>query len=491
MIFFIALLTNPVLSKLPFEIEADNIKLENKNQELYASGDVIIRYKNYTFQSNKAIYLKQKRSLQFQEKVKLKDQNNNLLLADNIEINLESEVGLISNGYIKTTRDYHINAKKIYLKKDHIELLDCQITTCTAKKPEWYFKSDQLNIEKETSLMNSSNNVIYFYNFPIFYIPSFSQSFSNEEITNRPTPEFGYNQIDFTYGNIYLGYVLSSNISGKIGVGASEKRGFRYGLSHIYTPNQNQSLTLKSFHIEKTGFEGGLSYQWTNSETDSLEPIIAALFIPSENKKINLSFFADYTYDNIYFNELFHAIPSFRMNADNINFYFDSTLSGSISSGYYQDRTNKGNRHQLLVNLGQPVYKLSETSRIETQFLLKDNYYQQNKMEWRRLLNSTSFKFDILNTKNRLTYTKLLTKAGKSPFIFDTINEITDDEISTLSEINLKPLILAIESNYQINLKTFRNFKYSAHWVFQCWQIDLDVNTVWQEISLGISIPNL
>ena len=142
MIFFIALLTNPVLSKLPFEIEADNIKLENKNQELYASGDVIIRYKNYTFQSNKAIYLKQKRSLQFQEKVKLKDQNNNLLLADNIEINLESEVGLISNGYIKTTRDYHINAKKIYLKKDHIELLDCQITTCTAKKPEWYFKSD-------------------------------------------------------------------------------------------------------------------------------------------------------------------------------------------------------------------------------------------------------------------------------------------------------------------------------------------------------------
>ena len=127
-VFFIALLTNLSFANLPFEIEADNIKLENKNQELYASGDVIIRYKKYTFQSNKAIYLKQKKALQFQEKVKLKDQNNNFLLADKIVINLESEVGLITNGYIKTAREYHISAKKIILKENQIAL--CVKVSC-------------------------------------------------------------------------------------------------------------------------------------------------------------------------------------------------------------------------------------------------------------------------------------------------------------------------------------------------------------------------
>ena len=96
----------------------------------------------------------------------------------------------------------------------------------------------------------------------------------------------------------------------------------------------------------------------------------------------------------------------------------------------------------------------------------------------------------MINTKNRLTYTKLFSKSGSSPFIFDTINEINDDELSTISEIDFRPILISIESNYQINLKTFRNFKYTLHWVFQCWQIDAEVNTIWKEISFGISIPN-
>ena len=59
------------------------------------------------------------------------------------------------------------------------------------------------------------------------------------------------------------------------------------------------------------------------------------------------------------------------------------------------------------------------------------------------------------------------------------------------SDINFKPLILSIETNYQINLKSFRNFRYTAQWQFQCWQIGLGVDTIWKEINLGISIRNI
>ena len=128
---------------------------------------------------------------------------------------------------------------------------------------------------------------------------------------------------------------------------------------------------------------------------------------------------------------------------------------------------------------------------VNNQIQLKDNYYSDDLVYWRRLLNSTSFDFDLLNTENTLTYTKILVNNGGSPFIFDTINEVNDDELSTRSKITLLPVILSVNSDYQINNKSFRNFQYSLHWVFQCWQLDFSINTVWKEVSFGISIPNI
>ena len=88
-----------------------------------------------------------------------------------------------------------------------------------------------------------------------------------KQVTNRPTPEFGYNQIDKTYFNIYLGYLISNEVAGKAGVGISTERGFRYGATHIYTINKNNTLELKTYNVEKTGFEGGAKYQWIKKHT--------------------------------------------------------------------------------------------------------------------------------------------------------------------------------------------------------------------------------
>ena len=80
---------------------------------------------------------------------------------------------------------------------------------------------------------------------------------------------------------------------------------------------------------------------------------------------------------------------------------------------------------------------------------------------------------------------------GGSPFVFDSINEINQDEIALLSTIKFHPIILNFNADYQLEEKSFRNLIYSLSYVFQCWQVDINVNTVWEEISFGISVPSL
>tara|TARA_Y100001935_G_C17309572_1_gene514842 strand:- start:462 stop:1916 length:1455 start_codon:yes stop_codon:yes gene_type:complete len=476
---------------LPFDVEADHFKLVNKGEVFYASGNVVIAYKHYSLKSNDLQYSKKNNELKLVGDVSIYDRQNNHLMADSLRLFLDSEEGEILNGHIRTNKDYIIQSTRIVLKSDVIELKDCSITTCQSLSPEWYFKSQFLSVNQRNNFINADQNTLYFYGLPVFYIPSFSQSVSDATISNRPTPEFGYNQIDQTFFNVYLGYLLSENITGKAGVGTSERRGFRYGATHIYTPQKNQSLTIKTYDVHQTGFEGGLSYRWQNEDDDSFQPFISALFIPSENKTINASFFMDYLYDTSHYNELYHSLPDVRLAVDHIPFYFGFEVSGEIATGYYMDRINRGNRHQILANLKRDILSIHQFLIVNNQIQLKDNYYSDDLVYWRRLLNSTSFDFDLLNTENTLTYTKILVNNGGSPFIFDTINEVNDDELSTRSKITLLPVILSVNSDYQINNKSFRNFQYSLHWVFQCWQLDFSINTVWKEVSFGISIPNI
>ncbi len=488
----LAFLPLSIHANLPFEIEADNIKLRNKQQELYASGNVIIKYKQFIIHSNETIFLRNQNKLMFNDSTKIKDDKNNELTAQSIEINLKTEMGYIKNGLIKTNRDLFITAQNIQLNRDKILIFNCSITSCTAKTPEWYLKSEKLEIGKTNNLINANKNTIYFYNIPIFFIPSFSQSINNEEINNRPTPEFGYNQIDKTFGNIYIGYLLSKNLYGKAGIGTSSGRGFRYGATHIYTLKKNQTLTLKTYHVNKTGFEGGVQYQLKNKqESNNMGNLFSALFIPTKNNNIESTLSVEYMYDKASYNELYNAIPELKYEVKNLTLYWNYQSESSILGGYYRDRQNVGNRYQGYSNIEKEIFNHKEIFKLEQGFNINLIEYEDNKKSWHRFVNYLSFSFPFIYTKNKLTYSNMIHDQGGSPFVFDSINEINQDEIALLSTIKFHPIILNFNADYQLEEKSFRNLIYSLSYVFQCWQVDINVNTVWEEISFGISVPSL
>jgi lipopolysaccharide export system protein LptA len=489
-LFLLACLPHALVASLPFELEADHIEMKNNEQELHASGNVIINYKTYIIESENAIFIKQKNNLFFSKNVRISDMNQNTLLANAIQLNIESDIGTISGATIQTNRNFIIKAKKINLKKDAILLEQCTLTSCTSTEPEWHVQSSTIAIDKVTGLINSKDNILYFYNIPIFLVPDYSQNMSQEDATNQPTPELGYNQIDSVYGNIYLGYVVSKNTLGKVGIGLSQNRGFRYGATHVYAPNSNESVTLKTYHINQTGFEGGVIYNWKHSENVSDARILDSITNQPTKETFTAEFQAQYTFDNIYYNELVHAIPELKLTLFHPSFYLNSSLDTMLSIGHFQDRHHKGNRQKIHLASNKILKEFGQNSFLKNQLNLNGSYYSPNKHHWNRIYNSLTLSHQWSILQSQTTLTKLLYQHGKSPFIFDTINEVSDDEIGLTSSINLNPLVLIFQLDYQMNLKSFRNISYALEWHFQCWTFGVGVNTVWNEIFIGVSIPD-
>ena len=140
--------------------------------------------------------------------------------------------------------------------------------------------------------------------------------------------------------------------------------------------------------------------------------------------------------------------------------------------------------------LKKNIFSIDKHTNLVDKLSLHHNYYQKNQ-QWSRLLNTLSLSFPFLQTKSTLAYTHLLKNNGSSTFLFDTINKITDNEINYQSIIPIHPLIISVNVDYKIKKDAFRNFKYSLGFIIHCWQLDVSVDTIWNEFSFGISIPNL
>ena len=158
-VFFVLItliIYNPIVAEqtLPFELEADNVKVENKTNELFASGNVIIKYKTYTIYSDEAVFKRSDNTLLFKKNISILDTKNNSLSADQVNIDLNTDRGVAKKGIIKTFNNYLITADIIELNENEFLLKECNLTTCTSQSPEWYVNAEEISILKNTNVVN-------------------------------------------------------------------------------------------------------------------------------------------------------------------------------------------------------------------------------------------------------------------------------------------------------------------------------------------------
>ena len=127
LLFFIGLISSSLFANYPFEIEADKVNFQNTTQELNATGNIILNYKEYTITGEKMHYSKQTNQLYLNENVKIADNKNNVLHANKINFNLNDDIGTISNGELKSNRNIKVTGKRIKLKQSEIQFLNAPL----------------------------------------------------------------------------------------------------------------------------------------------------------------------------------------------------------------------------------------------------------------------------------------------------------------------------------------------------------------------------
>jgi len=114
---------------------------------------------------------------------------------DDLELNLDSGKGFM----LKPTYKMEVNsaqgkAQRInFINEDEAVVVDGTYSTCHGPDPDWYLKSDTLNLDTGRDLGTAGKTLIYFKDVPILGTPAMSFSLSGARRSGwlPPTPGFG------------------------------------------------------------------------------------------------------------------------------------------------------------------------------------------------------------------------------------------------------------------------------------------------------------
>lgn len=457
--------------------------------KLLASGNVHVRYKDYQIRSNHLTYDKHTDQLIVTDDIYLEDLVGNHVQATQLTLNLGDGVGNISSANIQTVNGHYVRADTVDFSGQKAELHTVRLSTCDLESPHYYFQSDYMRTNRAAVVTKGTQ--LFFYGVPIFYIPSFSGSV-HEESPQSMSPKFGSNLMDGIYAQLNVPYLFNDASNGYVGIGFSEKRGWKYGGQHDINLSNNHRLSLIAFDIQKTGFAGGASYQWRHTPPlDGRSALAQSLFSNSANVSANIDVVSqlDYIIDRVHYNELYHSLPELTLSIQKASGLLNATWNGLVGQGYFEDRVHSGKRFQLNADVSNQLVSFSNVSFFN-QFNANYTTYDAA-LYWHRLYNTLRASFGGTAIKNEISYTKVILNKGASPFAFDRINQIEDDELGVMFSAEFSPFNVSVAANYELYNARIRTLKYTVGYLMHCWILNVTVDPVWNDVSFSIDIPSL
>ncbi|MYM82545.1 LPS assembly protein LptD [Duganella sp. FT50W] len=114
---------------------------------------------------------------------------------DELKLNLDSGQGYMLNPTYKLEANHaQGKAERInFINEDEAQVVNGTYSTCQSVTPDWYLRSDTLNLDSGRDVGTASKTLIYFKDVPILGTPALSFSLSGARRSGwlSPTPGFG------------------------------------------------------------------------------------------------------------------------------------------------------------------------------------------------------------------------------------------------------------------------------------------------------------
>ncbi|WP_341749347.1 LPS-assembly protein LptD [Candidatus Tisiphia endosymbiont of Sialis lutaria] len=226
-------------------LSTDYIEYNQKEQFIYAKGNVQIILDSYFLTANSLIYDIEQDTLWAEDDVKITDQQNRVILGEFVVLKDKLKAGIISD-FILYLGDNNLLVSKLAerVNKDVFRLHNSTFTPCKIlcnQKPIWQISAKNTEVDLNKNIMVYKHLFFEVYGIPIFYTPYFS----------HPTPKAP------AKSGILMPGIQDSSL--------------RIPLYYRAKPNLDFTLTPRIFWEKYTIFELEARYKPNKSDYISLE----------------------------------------------------------------------------------------------------------------------------------------------------------------------------------------------------------------------------
>jgi LPS-assembly protein len=238
----------PVLSPITLDtrprgalfLRAD--RLEGDTTQVTAEGKVEVRSREQTVLADWLNYNKERDEIYAKGNVVLR-QGFDWITGPELKFKRDTETGYFTAPRFNVTEaNAKGSASEIRFKgPDHYEASNATYTTCVAPRPDWYLRSEELEIDNSRKVATGHGVSVYFQDLPIGYSPWLEFPLSNERKSGFLTPILG----------------------------SSGTRGFEAAAPYYLNLAPNYDATLTPRYMTKRGLQLGGQFRYLLGNADS------------------------------------------------------------------------------------------------------------------------------------------------------------------------------------------------------------------------------
>ena len=400
------------------EINGDVMEYSMQENKITASGNVVIIHKQGTMTCDRADFYRDKKIAYAEGHVRLST-NQGTLMGDHLTFNFDTMTGDFDEASYFSMPLYGHGKKVSKVDQNKITMQKSYMTTCDLDKPHFRVASKTMDVYPKDKLV--ARRVKFMLgNFPILYLPRFTQDISGKEPFVTFTPGF-----DKQWG-IYLlsawRYKFNDHLKGFIHLDAREKKDIAEGLDLKYDiPGKGEGI-IRTYYMNERNITSKRWFKPRPSPTIERERFKAewrhVWDIDKETKAV-LQYYK--LSDNTILKEYFKR--DYQKDSSPTTYFL---LTKQLSAGILSFRTDKRvNRFDSAVErLPEIAYNLGD------QAIANTNFYLRNTTTFSNLSNKSASPTEVRKETMRVNW---------------------DDEISypfKVSILEFKPFVGGVETYY-------------------------------------------
>ncbi|MBU0650876.1 hypothetical protein KKC59_03090, partial [bacterium] len=220
------------------EYTADTIEFQKEHNLVIGTGNVSVSYGEMKLRADKVIIdLSQKKAFASGNVNYTNGQDS--FTGEEIVYDFINNQGSVKEASIEAY-PWHVHSDSINRKMiDEITVEEGVMTTCDLDRPCWKLRAKHLDIYLDDKII-AKNVIVYLYNVPIFYWPTYSVSLTDTRGKIVFVP--GRNSKWGSYAFTGYRYNINENNRGTARLDVRERKGIAYGVDHEYEYKNSQGL---------------------------------------------------------------------------------------------------------------------------------------------------------------------------------------------------------------------------------------------------------